>query len=349
MPGSIEYLNINESNALLKTIDDTRDFAIVTLFLNAGLFLGEIIDLKVNSIDWDKHIIHVLGNRKRDIALDEQACEAIARWSKDRADVKNNAFFITTKGKVKELSDRAVDKLIRKYADQAGIKRKVNASAPQIPGHIDTRPALAKAISRIFPTKPKVTKPVAGIKGPIISSPEEVIFGRDSVIEDIKANLNKNQPVLLIGPLGIGKTHLLKHIAKIMGPNVLYISSSSPLKNMLTQICDKLDLTQNLSISDYEMLETRILGLSNRLPLAIVDMAHQLSHQPIVTREAIREVYHEAGIHYRDWTYAIVVLWAIAIMPRFVALGTHSFEAYILAGFGVAIISVVRFVAFRMR
>jgi len=27
MPGSIEYLTINESNALLKAIDDTRDFA----------------------------------------------------------------------------------------------------------------------------------------------------------------------------------------------------------------------------------------------------------------------------------------------------------------------------------
>jgi energy-coupling factor transporter ATP-binding protein EcfA2 len=498
MPGSIEYLTLNESNALLRAIDDTRDFAIVTLFLNAGLFLSEIIDLKVNSIDWDKHIIRVPGNRKRDIALDEQAYEAIAKWSKDRADVKNNSFFITTKGKVKELSDRAVDKLVRKYAGQAGIRKKVNAQilrntfavrlfskeveigkasailgisdpesinryikaakmpAPQVPEHIDTRSKLAKTISRIFPTKPKVAKPITGIKGPIISSPEEVIFGRDSVIDDIKANLNKNQPVLLIGPLGIGKTYLLKHIAKIMGPNVLYISSPSPLKNMLTQICDKLDpeclsaevptkvgtkaekkriktrastkdmtefvikakgtkppiliidnlnnlkisdvdpflslienftilastdelvprlkqvwwkfkqieihplsehaskelikyLTQNLSISDYEMLETRILGLSNRLPLAIVDMAHQLSHQPIVTPETIREVYHEAGIHYRDWTYAIVVLWAIAIMFRFVALGTHSFEAYILAGFGVTIISVVRFVAFRMR
>jgi energy-coupling factor transporter ATP-binding protein EcfA2 len=479
MPGSIEYLTINESNAFLKAIDDTRDFAIVTLFLNAGLFLSEIIDLKVNSIDWDKHIIHVPGNRKRDIALDEQSYEAIARWSKDRADVKNNAFFITTKGKVKELSDRAVDKLIRKYADQTGIKRKVNsqilrntfavrlfskeieidkasailgitdpesinryikaakAPAPQVPEHIDTRPAITRAISRIFPTKPKIAKPTTEIKGPIILAPEEVIFGRDSVIEDIKANLNKNQPVLLIGPLGIGKTHVLKHIAKIVGPNTLYIASPSPLKNMLTQICDKLDpdwkkklktrasardivefivkakgahppvllidnlnnlkisdvdsflslienftilastneltprfkqvwwkfkqieihplsehaskelikyLTQNLSISDYEMLETRILGLSNRLPLAIVDMAHQLSHQPVVTREVIRDVYHEAGIKYRDWTPFLIVLWGLAMVFRFVALGTHSFEGYIMAGIGIAaLMTTIRF------
>src|SRR3989339_880127 len=237
MPGNIEYLTINESNALLKAIDDARDYAIVTLFLNAGLLLGEVIDLKVNSIDWDKRILHVPGNRKRDITLDEQAYEALAKWSKDRPGVKHNAFFITTKGKVKELSDRAVDKLIRKYAEQAGIKRKLNsqilrntfavrlfskqieidkasailgisdpesinryikaakAPVPQIPEHIDTRPRLAKAISRIFPTKPRVAKPTTAIRGPVIPAPEEVIFGRESIIEDIKTNLNKNQPV----------------------------------------------------------------------------------------------------------------------------------------------------------
>ena len=480
MPGSIEYLTINESNALLKAIDDNRDFAIVTLFLNAGLFLSEIIDIKVNSIDWNKHIIRVPGNRKRDITLDEQAYEAIARWSKDRADVKNNAFFITTKGKVKELSDRAVDKLVRKYADQAGLKRKVNSQilrntfavrlfskeigidkasailgitdpesinryikaakspSPQIPEHIDTRSQPAKIISKIFPTKPKIAKPVSELKGQIMPNPEEVVFGRDRVIEEIRSNLNKNQPVLLIGPIGIGKTHILRHISRILGPNTLYISSPSPIKNMLAQICDKLNpewrkqiktrastrdildyiiktkgpkpplllidnlhtlkvndadsfisllgnfailgstdeiiprlkqiwwkfkqielkplsenagkelikyLTQNLSISDYELLETRILSLSNGLPLAIVDMVNQVSHQPVVTRERIREVYHEAGIRYRDWTPFLIILWGVAMVFRFIALGTHSFEGYILAGVGIAgLMTTIRFI-----
>jgi integrase len=37
----IEHLNKNEINALLNTADDTRDRAIVKLFLNTGLFLNE--------------------------------------------------------------------------------------------------------------------------------------------------------------------------------------------------------------------------------------------------------------------------------------------------------------------
>lgn len=491
MPNGVEYLIINEINALLNSIDDLRDRAIVTLFLNTGIFLRELVDLKIDSIDWGKKVLAVPGNRKRNIPLNDQVFEALAKWSKERPDTRCSAFFITTKGKVKGLSDRSVDQIIRKYADRAGIKRKVNTQIlrntfavrlfteessidkatailgitdsesinryiqaakqpppqPEIPKpeqveHLDTRPLVIKLISKYFPTKPKQAKPVTEIKGPIVPNPEEVVFGRKRIIDEIKSSLDKLESVLLIGPMGIGKTHILRHIIKILGPNTLYISSPSPIKGMLTQICDKLNpdwkkqmktrastreiadfivkskgakppilvidnlnnlkssdtdiflsllgnfavlgdtdeiksklkqiwwkfkqielnplsenaakeliryLTQNLSISDYELLETRIMTLSNRLPLAVVDMVHQVSHRPVVTRDAVREVYHEAGIHYRDWTAAVVVIWGLAIMFRFIALGTHSFEGYILAGFGTAFMLVMRFFVFRMR
>jgi hypothetical protein len=85
------------------------------------------------------------------------------------------------------------------------------------------------------------------------------------------------------------------------------------------------------------------------LPLAIVDMTKQLSHHHVVTRDAIREIYHEAGVRYRDWTSAVVILWAAIIMFRFIALGTHSFESYILAGFGMSVIMVMKYFAARGR
>jgi energy-coupling factor transporter ATP-binding protein EcfA2 len=483
----IEFLNKNEINALLGAIEDVRDRAIITLFLNTGLFLNELAGLKVNNIDWKTKILAIPGSRKREILLNDQAFEALAKWTQERPGKKTNHLFVTTKGVVKELSARMIDHLTRKYAEHAGIKKKVNAQilrntfavrlfsedisidkassilgisdsesinryiqaaknpAPQPTEtlkKLDTRPLLTRTISKIFPTKPTPAKPVTDIKGPIIPNPEEVIFGRESMVEDIKSNLNKKQPVLLIGPLGIGKTHLLKHMAKAAGPSTLYIATPSPIKNMLNLICDKINpdwreqvksrastkdivdyivkakgakppilvidnlqnlkvpdvdvlimliehftilgatedtlprlkqiwwkfkqmevkpisdssarelikyLTQNLSINDYELLETRIMTLSDKLPLAIVDMVHQVSHNPVVTNDLIRDVYHEAGIHYRDWTSAIVVLWGMAIMFRFVALGSHSFEGYILAGFGTAILMVLRFFMFKMR
>ncbi|NQV00498.1 MAG: tyrosine-type recombinase/integrase, partial [Parcubacteria group bacterium] len=497
--------SLNEINSLLKSIDDFRDRAIVTLFLNTGLFLNELTDLKIDSIDWNKKILKISGSRKRELPLIDQAYEALAKWSKERPDVRTTAFFITTKGKVNPLSARSVDHLIRKYADQAGIKRKVNAqilrntfavrlfkeevsidkatailgitdtesinryvqASKQPPSQsirehvdlstealakVDTRPWITRFIDNIFPTKPKQAKKLSEIKGPIIPNPEEIIYGRDKVIENLKSNLTKGQSILLMAPLGMGKTHTLKHMAKLLGPNTLYLPSPSPTRIMLNQICDKLNpeclpaeasakagrnqvktrattreiaeyivnakgnkppmlivdnlqnlrvsdvdpflalienftilastdetkdklkqvwwkfkhtelkalsdqsarelikyLTHNLSISDYELLETRVMTLSNKLPLAIVDMIHQIAYKPVVNRDSVREMYHEAGIKYRDWTSVIVVIWGIAIMFRFLALGTHSFEGYILAGFGMAILAVTRFLLFRMR
>lgn len=485
MPEVLQYLTLNEVKALINSIDDIRDRAIIILFLNSGIFLKELIDLKNNSIDWDKKIVKIRGNRKRDIPLNNQVYEALARWSKERSDCRSAAFFITTKGKQKELSDRAVDKLIRKYTDQAGIKKKVNAQllrntfairlfneeisiekASAILGisdsqsinryiktskqpppevetyhlpsteHLDTRNKVIRAVSKMFPSKPKQAQQKLNIKGPIATNPEEVIFGRSGTIKEIQSHLNHKQSVLLVGPLGVGKTHLLKHFQKLLGPQALYFSSPTPVKTMLTQICDKLNpdwgkqvktrasakeilnyliahqasdletrtlildnlqnikssdietllilmepftilgatretsaklktfwwkfkqidlkplsndaakklihyLTQNLAVKDYDLLENRLLNLSDRLPLPIVDMVHQLARKELVSVNDVREVYHEAGIKYRDWTPILLILWGLIMISRFVALGSHSFEGYILAGTGMAVVMTI--------
>ena len=487
---AIEYLTRNQANDILKAIDDTRDKAIVTLFLGTGIFLNELTALNVKSVDWKKKVLSISSNRKRDIPLNDQVYDALARWSKERPDTRSAALFITTKGKVKDLSARGIDKLIRKYANQAGIKQKVNAqilrnsfavslfsekisieeaskvlgitdpdsirryieaskmTPKEVPvetvAKVDTRSKIVQRIAKLIPIRPREAKVLPPVQGSLIPDTEQVLFGRDGVLEDIEMNISQKISVLLIGQTGLGKTHILKNICKA-NPDYIFVASAAPLKPMLTAICEKLipdwkeklpaksratapemvnlltetfkgkqapflvidmidrlkatdvdpflkllevftvlsaaddmpprlkqiwwkfktielkplnkeytkqlikHLTQNLSISDYDLFETRILTLSNCFPLAIVDMVHQLGTKQVIMQDDIRELYHEAGMRYRDWTAAIVLIWGIMIMFRFVALGTHSFEGYILAGFGTAIMIVLRFFAFKMR
>ena len=94
-------------------------------------------------------------------------------------------------------------------------------------------------------------------------------------------------------------------------------------------------LTSGLTITDYNLLEARILSLAGGLPLSIVEMVNQISGRPVVKKEDVRDLYHESGVRYRDWTLILVVLWGVAMISRFIALGTHSFELYILAGFAI--------------
>jgi energy-coupling factor transporter ATP-binding protein EcfA2 len=95
-------------------------------------------------------------------------------------------------------------------------------------------------------------------------------------------------------------------------------------------------LTQGHSMNpnDYAHLETKILNLANGNPMAIVELIHQLPESKKVTVDHIRKIDHEAGIIYRDWSWMLMALWALLVVSRFIALGTHSFEGYILAGVG---------------
>jgi len=103
-------------------------------------------------------------------------------------------------------------------------------------------------------------------------------------------------------------------------------------------------LTQNMSITDYEMMETKLLGLSNFYPMPIVDMVAQLRYEPVVKTSSVRDIHHDGGVRYRDWTPAFMVLWGLLIMSRFIALGTHSFEGYILAGCGLSVFMAGRMI-----
>ena len=95
--------------------------------------------------------------------------------------------------------------------------------------------------------------------------------------------------------------------------------------------------TQHLSITNYDLLETQLLGKANGNPLAIIELTAQLSGTQKVDEPAIRNLHHEAGIQYRDWTPALMVFWMALVAFRFIALGTHSFEGYILAGIGTSL------------
>ena len=109
------------------------------------------------------------------------------------------------------------------------------------------------------------------------------------------------------------------------------------------------ELTKGLPITDYTMLETRLLTQANGMPLAFTDMTRQLRYKNVVTREAVRELRQVAGVKYRDWSWLLAVFWGGIVLSRFIALGFHSFEGYILAGVGTSIFLVIKMIGRRAR
>ena len=94
---------------------------------------------------------------------------------------------------------------------------------------------------------------------------------------------------------------------------------------------------------DYQLLETKVHRLANGNPFAVVELISQLPQSSKVNADHIRAIDHEAGIVYRDWTWILVVIWGLLVISRFIALGTHSFEGYILAGIGTSLFMVFKY------
>ena len=122
------YLSLDESRDLLQAASDddsklsTRDYCILTLFLNCGMRLSELCG--INLSDWRENTLVVLGKggKERTIYLNGACIAAIRDYLPDRIKPIPNdrdAMFISRLGK--RITDRAVQNIIKKYIRQAGL------------------------------------------------------------------------------------------------------------------------------------------------------------------------------------------------------------------------------------
>ena len=96
-----KYLNLDESVHLLSSVDgknSIRDYCILTLFLNCGLRISELVGL--NKTDVRENQLRVLGkgNKERVLYLNEACQQALQDWLTERDAmtlVDQNALFVT--------------------------------------------------------------------------------------------------------------------------------------------------------------------------------------------------------------------------------------------------------------
>ena len=131
-----KYLTVEEAVKLLETVEnDTesktriRDYAIITLFLNTGMRLSELVGLNIQSFDPELVFVRVLGkgNKERVIYLNKAAKEAVLSYLRERLDPKhistsNNAFFLS--GREQRISAKTVQWIVYKYLGLAGLGSK---------------------------------------------------------------------------------------------------------------------------------------------------------------------------------------------------------------------------------
>ena len=135
-PALPKFLSLDESLKLLKAVKgDTssktieRDYAILTLFLNCGIRLSELVGLDLNDFDPDFTTVRVLGKgaKERMVYLNNACREALNDYLKVRnqdTQIKDkNAVFISSR-QHNRISNKTVQWMVKKYLAAAGLRNK---------------------------------------------------------------------------------------------------------------------------------------------------------------------------------------------------------------------------------
>ena len=122
-----KYLNLEESKKLLEVSsneDDRnyqRDYAIITLFLNCGLRLSELVGINIQDIDFSEAKLNVIGkgNKERTIYLNKACLRAVSDYLYIRPKVDIKALFLSERKE--RISRRTVQYIVNKELKRAGL------------------------------------------------------------------------------------------------------------------------------------------------------------------------------------------------------------------------------------
>lgn len=125
-----KYLSLEESMELLKNVQSSypeRDYCILTLFLNCGMRLSELVG--INLTDYRDNHIHIIGkgNKERLVYLNKACVTALDHYLKVRASMRvkpecKNAMFLSRLGT--RMTPRSVQLVVEKSLEASGLAGK---------------------------------------------------------------------------------------------------------------------------------------------------------------------------------------------------------------------------------
>lgn len=131
-----KFLSLEESLSLLKAVkNDTesknrvRDYAIITLFLNCGMRVSELVGINLADVDREFRSVTVTGkgNKQRIVYFNDACREALSAYVEERLNtemVKSTSPALFLSSRDQRISVKTVQWLVYKYLDLAGLESK---------------------------------------------------------------------------------------------------------------------------------------------------------------------------------------------------------------------------------
>ena len=122
-----KFLSLEQSIELLNAVegpDKERDYCILTLFLNCGMRLAELVSINLSDVIHNNSTLRIVGkgNKERIVYLNDACLSAIDTYVRVRPKddvIDRNALFLSNRGK--RISPKTVQAMVNKYLDKIGL------------------------------------------------------------------------------------------------------------------------------------------------------------------------------------------------------------------------------------
>jgi len=127
------YLSLDESTKLLDSVDGIyreRDFCILTLFLNCGLRISELVNLNITDLREDSIRVLGKGNKERSVFINDACAGAINDYlliRKNMTSVKDNRPLFLSSRRTR-ISRSTIHSLVKKHLFIAGLDSTIYSS-----------------------------------------------------------------------------------------------------------------------------------------------------------------------------------------------------------------------------
>ena len=131
-----KFLNLEESRRLLAAVENdlesksrVRDYAIITLFLNCGMRVSELVGINLTDIDPELTSLRVTGKgaKQRMIYLNDACRTALRSYLRERMEEdprKQNTDALFLSSRVQRISVKTVQWMVYRYLNAAGLSNR---------------------------------------------------------------------------------------------------------------------------------------------------------------------------------------------------------------------------------
>lgn len=126
-----KYLTLEQSIELLNSVDEgpykERDYCILTLFLNCGMRLSELVSLNMTDVHFQDRTLKLTGkgNKERIVYLNDACIEALERYldmrRKERASSSDDEKALFLSHLHRRMGRQAVQLMVQKYLAKIGL------------------------------------------------------------------------------------------------------------------------------------------------------------------------------------------------------------------------------------